>query len=256
MHKETTGSGDFSNATLIKSADFSEKIGMEGHYVAKCYDKDGNLKWEDVIENQVVEVGKQLMLNTLLSGSSYTTTGPYMGLVGSTGTTVNIGSFTVGATYQISVVGTGGNWTSIGASSATVGVVFVATGVGSGTGGQATLIGTYSPTDTISTHAGWTELTTNFAARGTVAFANTASLGGQTVPGTNVTTKASSSATSFSFTGNLIIGGCFIITGSGASATLGNTGGTLYSAGAFTGGPKSVGNTDQLNVSYSTTATS
>ena len=44
MHKEVAGFGDISNAALIKTADFNETVGMEGHYVAKCYDKDGNLK--------------------------------------------------------------------------------------------------------------------------------------------------------------------------------------------------------------------
>jgi len=49
-------------------------------------------------------------------------------------TTVTAGSFVVGLTYTILTVGSGTNWTSIGASSATVGVVFVATGVGTGNG--------------------------------------------------------------------------------------------------------------------------
>ena len=47
--------------------------------------------------------------------------------------TVIAGSFSIGSTYTILTVGTT-NWTSIGASSATIGVTFVATGVGSGTG--------------------------------------------------------------------------------------------------------------------------
>ena len=48
-------------------------------------------------------------------------------------TTVSAGSFVVGLTYTIATVGTT-NWLSIGAQTATVGTVFVATGVGSGTG--------------------------------------------------------------------------------------------------------------------------
>ena len=48
-------------------------------------------------------------------------------------TTVNAGSFVVGTTYTILVVGNT-NFVSIGASANTVGVVFVATGVGTGTG--------------------------------------------------------------------------------------------------------------------------
>ena len=48
-------------------------------------------------------------------------------------TTVNAGSFVVGTTYTILVVGST-NFVSIGASANTVGVVFVATGAGSGSG--------------------------------------------------------------------------------------------------------------------------
>ena len=48
-------------------------------------------------------------------------------------TTVNAGSFVVGTTYTILVVGNT-NFVSIGASANTVGVVFVATGAGTGTG--------------------------------------------------------------------------------------------------------------------------
>lgn len=48
-------------------------------------------------------------------------------------TIVNAGSFIVGQQYEILTVGTT-NFTAVGASANTVGVVFVATGVGSGTG--------------------------------------------------------------------------------------------------------------------------
>jgi hypothetical protein len=48
-------------------------------------------------------------------------------------TTVNAGSFVVGTTYTILVVGST-NFVSIGASANTVGVVFVATGAGTGSG--------------------------------------------------------------------------------------------------------------------------
>ena len=47
--------------------------------------------------------------------------------------TVTAGSFTIGKTYTIQTVGTT-SFTSIGASANTVGITFVATGVGSGTG--------------------------------------------------------------------------------------------------------------------------
>jgi len=201
MHKEVAGFGDISNAALVKSADFNETVGMEGQFVAKCYDKDGNLKWEDEINNLVMAVGKQLMLDTLLAGSAYTAT-VVMGLVS-------------------------------GASTPT-----------------------YAAADTQSSHAGWlesgaTNAPTYSGTRKTPAFSSATSSG--TTP-TNVTTKTTSAAVSFTFTGSGTVAGCFInING---SSTIDNTTGTLYSAGSFTGGNKTVASTDQLNVTYSTTATS
>lgn len=201
MHKEVAGFGDISSAALIKTADFNETVGMEGQYVAKCYDKDGNLKWEDTIGNLVVAVGKQLMLDTLLSGSAYSAT-VRMGLVS-------------------------------GASAPT-----------------------YSAADTQASHAGWLEsglanAPTYSGSRPTITFGSATSSG--STP-SNVTTKAGSAAVSFTFTGSGTVAGCFInING---SATIDNTTGTLYSAGSFTGGNKTVASTDVLNVTYSTTATS
>lgn len=201
MHREQSNFGDSCQAALIKTADFAESVGVEGKYVAKCYDADGNLKWEDTIENLVVAVGKQLMLDTLLSGSAYSAT-VRMGLVS-------------------------------GASAPT-----------------------YAAADTQASHAGWLEsglanAPTYSGSRPTITFNSATSSG--TTP-TNVTTKAGSAAVSFTFTGAGTVAGCFInING---SATIDNTTGTLYSAGSFTGGNKTVASTDVLNVTYSTTATS
>ena len=51
------------------------------------------------------------------------------------------------------------------------------------------------------------------------------------------------------------VGGCFLVTGSGASSTQGNTGGTLYSAGNFSTAKVTTAG-DTVSVTYSTTATS
>lgn len=201
MHNEQSNFGDVSSASLIKTADFAETVGIDGKYVAKCFDKNGNLKWEDTIENLVVAVGKQLMLDTLLSGSAYSAT-VRMGLVS-------------------------------GASAPT-----------------------YAAADTQASHAGWSEsglanAPTYSGNRPTITFNSATSSG--TTP-SNVTTKAGSAAVSFTFTGSGTVAGCFInING---SATIDNTTGTLYSAGSFTGGNKTVASTDVLNVTYQTTATS
>ena len=46
------------------------------------------------------------------------------------------------------------------------------------------------------------------------------------------------------------VGGAFIVLGTGASSTQDNTSGTLFSAGAFGTGNRTVISTDQLNISY------
>jgi hypothetical protein len=97
---------------------------------------------------------------------------------------------------------------------------------------------TYAAGDTMSSHAGWTELTAVTANRGTVTFA--AASGGA---------KATSSNVAFSITGSATVAGVFLVVG-GTSAN-GNTTGTLFSAGNFSGGNRAVVNGDTLNVSYS-----
>lgn len=80
MQKELSNFGDRAEATLQTHAADSEQLGVHGHYHVVCHDKDGNLKWEDEFPNLVVEGGKELMLDTLLTGSGYSVTGPFLGL--------------------------------------------------------------------------------------------------------------------------------------------------------------------------------
>ena len=98
--------------------------------------------------------------------------------------------------------------------------------------------------DTMSSHAAWLEVgganqPTYSGTRKTASWSS-ASNG----------SKTTSAAASFAITGSGTVGGCFLVFGSGAAATLDNTGGTLYSAGAFSGGSKTVANGDTLNVTY------
>jgi hypothetical protein len=165
----------------------SEGAHAHGVYEIICYGRDGEEKWRDSAENTVVTVGKNLALGSYLGvsgGSAPGGSGPYMGLIGSSG------------------------YTSTSAS------------------------------DTMTSHAGWTESTV-IAARLAPTWASAS--GGS---------LSTASAVSFSITGTDTIEGCFIVFGSGASTTVSNTSGTLYSAGTFTGGSKSVGSGDTLNVSY------
>jgi len=115
---------------------------------------------------------------------------------------------------------------------------------------------TFAASDTMTSHAGWTEFTNytvgGSAVRGTAAFAAASSTG--STP-SNVTTSA---ATPITFTitgGGGTVSGCFLVTGSGAVSTQSNTGGTLYSAGAFAVAKITTAG-DTVSVTYSTTATS
>jgi hypothetical protein len=80
MHKESGSCGDYAVASLQANVTVPEGMGVEGHYHVVCRDSEGNVKWEEKFPNLVVAVGKQLMLDTLLKGSSYTVVGPFLGL--------------------------------------------------------------------------------------------------------------------------------------------------------------------------------
>jgi len=87
MIKETGGFGDSAIATLNTNTISAEDMGVAGHYYVLCKDKNGNVKWEEEFPNLVVAVGKQLMLDTLLRTSgTYTTVGPFLGLIGNSTT--------------------------------------------------------------------------------------------------------------------------------------------------------------------------
>jgi len=117
---------------------------------------------------------------------------------------------------------------------------------------------TFSPTDTMASHAGWTEFVnytvSGSAVRGTAVF-GTPTGNGSSTSGSNVVT-ATATGIVYTITGaGGTVGGCFLVFGSGAVNTQSSTGGTLYSAGAFAV-PKAVTAGDTVTVTYSTTATS
>jgi hypothetical protein len=200
MQNELSNFGDQAEVTMQSNVVGSETVGIEGHYHVVCRDADGNIKWEDEFPNLVNAPGKQLMLDTLLSGTSYTTVGPFLGLISGTGLT-------------------------------------------------------FAASDTLVTKT-WTEFTNytvgGSAVRGTASFSAATSSG--TTP-TNVTTKTASAITYTITGGGGTVGGCFLVTGTGASSTQGNTSGTLYSAGAFSTAKITTAG-DTVSVTYSTTATS
>ena len=62
-----------------------EKVKAGGVFTVTCYDKDGNLKWEEKTPNLVVNVGLQDMNTKYFTGSGYTATW-YLGLYGAAAT--------------------------------------------------------------------------------------------------------------------------------------------------------------------------
>lgn len=80
MQKELASCGDNAVATLQANVTIPEGMTQEGFYHVECRDAQGNLKWAEEVPNLVVAIGKQLMLDTLLKGSSYSVVGPYLGL--------------------------------------------------------------------------------------------------------------------------------------------------------------------------------
>jgi hypothetical protein len=201
MHKETGSCGDYAVATLQTNASIPEGMGVEGFYHVECRDAQGNLKWTEEFPNLVVAAGKQLLLDTLLKGSSYSVVGPYLGL-----TNVSL---------------------------------------------------TPAATDTMTTLVGGGKEFINYTVGGS-AIRGTAVFGSATSSGTTPSNVTTSSATAITYTitgaGGTVYG-CFLVTGSGASSTLSNTGGTLYSEGNFTTAKTTTAG-DTVSVTYSTTATS
>ena len=72
------------NASVIRGAKEVESVNATGKYVAQCFDVHGNLKWEDEFDNLVTTQGKNHLLDTYLSGSTYTAK-VFLGLISSTG---------------------------------------------------------------------------------------------------------------------------------------------------------------------------
>ena len=231
-------------------------------------------KWADKFPNVVCIPGKNLALDTILTGSAYTVVGPYMGLISSVGltnlaTTISSGTYTtgtgavtlttaaahglqIGDTFSINTAAGTGSFAAIngtftatsGTTGSTLNFTIAASLTMTITGGNVV---TTSPTrinDTAASHTNWTEAgSTNaptFSARGTPAWSAAAA-----------GTKSTSAAVSFTMTGGGTLVGAFLVYGTGAVTTLMSTAGTLLSAGAFTGGNQVVQSGNVVTVTYS-----
>ena len=80
MFNDKAKSTDAVSAGLVAKTGFTESAKAGGVYHVQCFDKDGNLKWEDQMHNLVVNVGLNDMNDKYFSGSSYTAAW-YLGLV-------------------------------------------------------------------------------------------------------------------------------------------------------------------------------
>ena len=80
MFNEKATSSDKPAASVTTGGDLQSGARGGGVFHFKCYDKDGNLKWEDKAHNLVVNVGLADMNDKYFSGSGYSATW-YLGLV-------------------------------------------------------------------------------------------------------------------------------------------------------------------------------
>ncbi|WP_342617222.1 hypothetical protein [Rhodoferax sp. GW822-FHT02A01] len=220
---------------------------------------------EPVVCNVVTTAGKNSMLDNFLAGSAFTQTGPYMGLISSVSwtnlattlssltsysSTTGLATLATAAAHGLSpndtpvtiasAAGTGANISALngtftpqaGTTGSTL-VIYVGTGltITTVTGGNVTTASGTRLSDTMASHANWTEAgsanaptwsTPASGARGSMAWSSAS--GGS---------KSTSSSVSFTMSGPGTIQGAFIVLGSGAVTTNGSTAGTLFSAGAF-----------------------
>ena len=69
MSDEISKFGDATAATASFGGGAAETVGLEGVYVATCFDADGNEKWSDVIENLTTNVGRASILDSYLGNT-------------------------------------------------------------------------------------------------------------------------------------------------------------------------------------------
>jgi hypothetical protein len=83
MNTEKVDAQDSASVEISRNGKLEEALFVSGHYDVKCFDIDGNLKWEDSFNNIVVNEGKADLLTKYFKGAAYTAAW-YMGLVNNT----------------------------------------------------------------------------------------------------------------------------------------------------------------------------
>lgn len=175
---------DFGSSAHRRSG-LNGQSAIKGRWKITCRRSDGTVKWEDVIENIVVNAGLNYLLDAGLSAGTAITSW-HVGLLSATPT--------------------------------------IAAG------------------DTMSSHAGWTEVTAYDEAT-RVAWSD----GG--VSSQSVSNSGSPATFTINANGT-DVGGAFLT----SNNTKGGTTGTLYAAGAFNAGNKSLDDNDTLDVTATFTA--
>ena len=141
--KDKLNAVESANMSISSIAGLGESAQAEGVYTFKCFDKvGGSLLWEQVIDNVVCTLGKNLMLQTTLTGSGYTVVGPYMGLISSV-------SFTAVAAADTMASHTG--WLEAGSTNAPTFAARIAPSFGTAAAGA---ISTSTPVSYTMTGAG------------------------------------------------------------------------------------------------------
>jgi hypothetical protein len=87
MSSEITKLGDSFGASASYGGGSAETVGLEGVYVATCFDANGVEKWSDVIENLTTNVGRKSLMDSYFANTGGGAI--VMGLGGASG-----GSFT------------------------------------------------------------------------------------------------------------------------------------------------------------------
>lgn len=233
-------------------------VGMETHYVARAFDKNGKFLWEECAKNRVVTVG----LNKLLDATFKTGLASplwYIGICGpsvsdgvTTASSATLTSATAGfaagdATRNILVRGAGVAGADIATTIATFNSsTSIALGVTATTAlTNVPIIFEARAADIMSSHSPWSESAAYSSPSTRPAF----------TPGSIAAGSVDNSGSPASYTinaNNVLIGGLFLVDNN----TISGTTGTLYGMAPFTISFRQLNSGDTLTVTATLTAAS